>query len=317
MCRLPTRGLAAGRAAQAGQSLGKRDVTVEVVGPVAPRALEALALDEAGYAPRDAVPLDGRRGEGLRQIQTRRQLEGDQPARLRGGFPPGADEFERLFFDDRHGHVSAVSSAELLPRARNAGTNETEINPGLRDELFSYKEIAGSRPDFAGNLFPHSTWRDIRKHSYNPRMHIVPALSFAYTFPSQPSSVGLSGPEVRPRRPAVGNREERSIEICECLIDVAAALFNVSGRDIRAPGRTALRIARVRQIAMYVAHVTLQLSMTDIGRAFGRDRTTVQHACHIVEDLRDDDEFDRLVTVTERIAAASLRARMPGRCHEG
>ena len=282
-----------------------------------PRALEPFALDETGHPSHDAFPLAGWRGKRLRQIQTRGKLEGDEAPRMGSSLPAGADELERLFSDDRHGHVSAVSSAELLPRARNAGTNETEINPGLRDELFSYKEIAGSRPDFAGNLFPHSTWRDIRKHSYNPRMHIVPALSFAYTFPSQPSSVGLSGPEVRPRRPAVGNREERSIEICECLIDVAAALFNVSGRDIRAPGRTALRIARVRQIAMYVAHVTLQLSMTDIGRAFGRDRTTVQHACHIVEDLRDDDEFDRLVTVTERIAAASLRARMPGRCHEG
>ena len=143
------------------------------------------------------------------------------------------------------------------------------------------------------------------------------SLSFAYTFPAQSLPAGRRGADRRPPCRTIGNREERSIEICECLIDVAAALFNVSGRDIRAPGRTALRVARVRQIAMYVAHVTLQLSMTDIGRAFGRDRTTVQHACHIVEDLRDDDEFDRLVTVTERIAAASLRARAPGQRHEG
>ncbi len=44
---------------------------------------------------------------------------------------------------------------------------------------------------------------------------------------------------------------------------------------------------------MYVAHVTLRLSMADIGRGFGRDRTTVVYACHLIEDLRDDDDFDR------------------------
>ena len=37
---------------------------------------------------------------------------------------------------------------------------------------------------------------------------------------------------------------------------------------------------------MYVAHVVLSLNMTDIGRGFGRDRTTVLHACHLVEDSR-------------------------------
>ena len=52
---------------------------------------------------------------------------------------------------------------------------------------------------------------------------------------------------------------------------------------------------------------TLQLNMTDIGRGFGRDRTTVVHACHLIEDLRDDDDFDRVVAVTERVALGGLR----------
>ena len=54
----------------------------------------------------------------------------------------------------------------------------------------------------------------------------------------------------------------------------------------------------------------LRLNMADIGRGFGRDRTTVVHACHLVEDLRDDEEFDRMVALTERVALAAFRARL-------
>lgn len=102
---------------------------------------------------------------------------------------------------------------------------------------------------------------------------------------------------------------ERKIEICECMIDIAAAIFGVSSKELRRPGRTALAVARVRQIAMYVAHVVLGLSMSEVGRGFGRDRTTVLHACHLIEDMRDDEEFDTIVAMAERVARAALRYR--------
>ncbi len=105
-------------------------------------------------------------------------------------------------------------------------------------------------------------------------------------------------------------REEEALEACECMIDIVAALFNVSGRELRRPGRTALDVARVRQVAMYVAHVTLGLSMAEVGKGFGRDRTTVLHACHLIEDMRDDTDFDRIVTTTERVAEAAFRGRL-------
>ncbi|WP_245337372.1 helix-turn-helix domain-containing protein [Shinella sp. HZN7] len=57
----------------------------------------------------------------------------------------------------------------------------------------------------------------------------------------------------------------------------------------------------VRQIAMYVCHVVLQLSLSDIGAAYGRDRTTVGHACNVVEDRRDDAAFDAFVSAIERV----------------
>ncbi|WP_375165892.1 helix-turn-helix domain-containing protein [Chelativorans sp.] len=101
--------------------------------------------------------------------------------------------------------------------------------------------------------------------------------------------------------------DERVIDICECVMDIVAAVFNVSGKELRRPGRSSTEVARVRQMGMYVAHVVLRLSMNDIGRGFGRDRTTVLHACHTIEDLRDDEDFDRIIHMTEQVTAAAFR----------
>jgi hypothetical protein len=110
--------------------------------------------------------------------------------------------------------------------------------------------------------------------------------------------------------PVVGLRGERAVELCEAMIDIVAALFNVSGKELRRSGRTDHGVARVRQIAMYVSHVVLRLSMNEVGYGFGRDRTTVLHACHLIEDMRDDQDFDCLVARTERVAFAAFRGRL-------
>jgi chromosomal replication initiation ATPase DnaA len=70
---------------------------------------------------------------------------------------------------------------------------------------------------------------------------------------------------------------------------------------------------QVRQIAMYVCHVALGISMSDIGEALGRDRSTVSHACHVVEDRRDDLAFDDFVSSIERLVTAIFAvSEVPG-----
>lgn len=103
--------------------------------------------------------------------------------------------------------------------------------------------------------------------------------------------------------PATG---ERALEICEGIIDIVAALFDIPGRELRRPGRNSVGISRVRQIAMYVAHVSIGLNMRHVGEGFGRDRTTVVHACHLIEDMRDEPEFDNVVAVSERVVLAAF-----------
>lgn len=50
--------------------------------------------------------------------------------------------------------------------------------------------------------------------------------------------------------------------------------------------------ARARHIAMYLAHTACSMSLGRVARAFGRDRSTVSHACRIIEDYREDADFD-------------------------
>jgi hypothetical protein len=139
-------------------------------------------------------------------------------------------------------------------------------------------------------------------HSVQPMQSTLLKQSAPPAFKSEPVSSGF--------RSTTKRRDEVALEMCECLIDIAAALFSVSSKELRKPGRTAVPVSRVRQIAMYVAHVVLRLTMGEVGTGFGRDRTTVLHACRVIEDMRDDPEFDRVVQMIERVAFAAFRSRL-------
>lgn len=110
--------------------------------------------------------------------------------------------------------------------------------------------------------------------------------------------------------PANRRRSERVMEVCEAMIDVCAALYGVSSKEIRQTCKSTPDIVRVRQIAMYVMHVSLGVKMQEVGWAFARDRTTVRYACYVIEDLRDDDDFDRTIATTELVALAAFRNRL-------
>lgn len=105
-------------------------------------------------------------------------------------------------------------------------------------------------------------------------------------------------------------RRDEVVERCDAVIDLMAALFGVPSKELRRLGRTGNDISRLRQIAMYVAHVVFRFNMSEVGRGFGRDRTTVLYACHTVEDLRDDTDFDRIVALAERVAIAAFRDKL-------
>ena len=75
---------------------------------------------------------------------------------------------------------------------------------------------------------------------------------------------------------------------CHWVAFCVARDFGLELPDLFGPTRGAPRVAFARQVAMYLAHVGFQLSLGAISRVFDRDRTTVAHACRVVEDGRDD-----------------------------
>lgn len=89
------------------------------------------------------------------------------------------------------------------------------------------------------------------------------------------------------------------------VIDPAVALvFEVDPQELGAATRRSPRAAFARQVAMYLTHVVCGLSMTEVGALFARDRTTVAHACEVVEDRRDDPDLDKRVERLECAVAA-------------
>jgi chromosomal replication initiator protein len=68
-----------------------------------------------------------------------------------------------------------------------------------------------------------------------------------------------------------------------------AEFYKLEVRDFHSPQR-ARRVARPRQVAMYLARKLTTRSLPEIGRRFGgRDHTTVLHACRRIESLCEED----------------------------
>jgi chromosomal replication initiation ATPase DnaA len=96
----------------------------------------------------------------------------------------------------------------------------------------------------------------------------------------------------RPCRPPRGASLHGTSAARRAIESVVATVFEVDARELQARSRGSARTAFGRQVAMYIAHVACGISLTDVGTLFGRDRTTVSHACSLVEDKRDDPDLD-------------------------
>jgi hypothetical protein len=94
---------------------------------------------------------------------------------------------------------------------------------------------------------------------------------------------------------------QRACAIAQTVVAIAMGQRAPTLQAEPAPARAA---TFARQIAMYLAHVGFGISMAEIGRVFGRDRTTVVHACHLIEDRRDEVRFDHLLDQLEQAAIA-------------
>ncbi|MEX2222861.1 MAG: chromosomal replication initiator protein DnaA [Candidatus Rokuibacteriota bacterium] len=95
--------------------------------------------------------------------------------------------------------------------------------------------------------------------------------------------------------------DEKTITI-EHIQEKAAEFFGLRFADMRAKGRTRA-VAFPRQIAMYLARQLTHASLAEVGRAFGKDHTTVLHAVDKIQTLlKGDPKFKKSIdTLTQGV----------------
>jgi len=81
----------------------------------------------------------------------------------------------------------------------------------------------------------------------------------------------------------------------ETIAQHVGRAFDVKVKDLRGRDRQS-RVLWPRQVSMYLARRVTDLSLAEIGEYFGRDHSTVRHACQKVEDaLAGDSQLPRLL----------------------
>ena len=78
----------------------------------------------------------------------------------------------------------------------------------------------------------------------------------------------------------------------EKIISEVAHTYNVSESDILSNRRTA-ELVLARQVAMYIARETTDLSYKAIGESFGKDHTTVLYNVNKIEEFLKDKPYQK------------------------
>lgn len=96
------------------------------------------------------------------------------------------------------------------------------------------------------------------------------------------------------------------------LTVAAVALeFDVPELDLNARHKGTAQICFARQIAMYLLNVVFNINLTRTAQIFSRDRSTVSHACNVVEDSRDDDIFNAKLERLENFLSQAPHVSRP------
>lgn len=75
--------------------------------------------------------------------------------------------------------------------------------------------------------------------------------------------------------------------------------------------RGSAQVAFARHVAMYLCHTGFELSLGRVAVAFARDRSTVAHACHAIEDRREEEQFDNWIGALEGMLRRAPARRVP------
>ena len=94
--------------------------------------------------------------------------------------------------------------------------------------------------------------------------------------------------------------------------EVVCEAYRIPHAALLSKDRGGVHLALARQITMYLSHVVGQLTLNEIAEHFGRDRSTVSHACINIEDRRDSPIFDLQLEHMEMLLRARIRSAEKG-----
>ncbi len=96
-----------------------------------------------------------------------------------------------------------------------------------------------------------------------------------------------------------GGKKRITIEMIQAAVE---DFYGISHQDIIGKGR-ARKIVRPRQVAIYLCRDLSETTLSNIGKAFNRDHTTVLHSCELISNQLQEDRNlrEELEAVREKI----------------
>ncbi|MFK7902128.1 MAG: helix-turn-helix domain-containing protein [Nitratireductor sp.] len=102
------------------------------------------------------------------------------------------------------------------------------------------------------------------------------------------------------------SRETYVAHAGQLILHIVSKQMNVSISDIERTNRGKANISIARQVVMYLMHTSMSCSYYEVADFLMRDRTTVSHGCRIVEDMRDQEEFEQMLEKMEELAQITM-----------
>lgn len=95
------------------------------------------------------------------------------------------------------------------------------------------------------------------------------------------------------------------LHVGNLVIRLVATMDKVAVDDLTGTTRGTAEVSLSRHIAMYLMHTVFSCPYHRVAAFFSRDRTTVSHACRLIEDARDDAAFDQRLEVMENLLVSA------------
>jgi hypothetical protein len=146
----------------------------------------------------------------------------------------------------------------------------------------------------------------LSSHPSLPAPFLMPQWPLVYLArPSGDGSAAAPGEPVAAEQPlSPGELCIPLRQACKVVWQMTEELLSFTAERTKVRRDNRRQRCHVRQISMYVCHVALRIPQSDVAYAFGRDRTTIRHACASVEDRRDNAAYDQFVSCVERLAVS-------------